>query len=386
MTLPRRLLKRFSLAWLLLLLPALAAASPEAEQIGRRVAAALNAHDAQALVELIDTESLGRAIVTDMGLTSSQAQGFERGLSAGMRQSWEAGVGLFAKRKGVAKYVRAGSRDGRPFALVRIAYTDDEAGFDYLELYLSPSQRLSDWYMHSRASLASAAVKVLAAAVLKNDSILASIFGIKAFSQGDIANVRQFSAQFRAGDFANAYRTLELLPASYRRTRDWAMLRVATAGHDDRAYRAALEHLARNFGDDKPVQFMLIDHYFLQQKFDLALNTIAAFEGTIGGEDGATNYLKCSCLIAWERYDDAVKACRRGIEVEPDFKSAYWGVVSAGLASRNPALALAGLSAYEKAFDARFDPDRLAQLDEYRELARTAEFAAWAKPRRGAAK
>jgi len=382
MSLPRLLLQRFSLAWLLLLLPTLAAASPEADQIGRRVASALNGHDAQAFMELVDIESLNRAIVADMGMTPSQAQSFEHGLGAGIRQNWETGIRLFAKRKGVAKYVRAGSRDGRPYALVRIAYGDDDAGFDYLELYLSPSQRLHDWYTHSRASLASSGVKVLVAAMLKNDSILASVFGIKAFSQADIANVNQFVAHFRAGDLANAHRTLELFPASYRRTRDWAMLRANTAGYDERVYRAALEHLARSFGDDKQVQFMLIDHYFLQQKFDVALTTIAAFEGIIGGEDGATNFLKCSCLIAWERYDDAAKACRRGIEVEPDFKSAYWGVVSTGLASRSPALALAGLSAYEKAFDTRFDPDKLAQIDEYRELARTPEFAAWAKPRR----
>ncbi len=382
----KRLFARCSLAWLLALLPALAAAATPAEQVGRRVANAFNAHDPQPLVELLDIEALNRTIVADMGLTPAQAQSFERGLRNGMRQNWEAGMRLFAKRKGVAKYVRAGDLDDRSYALVRIEYGDDDAGFDYLELYLSPGQRLYDWYTHSRGSLASTSVRVLAAAMLKNDSILASVFGIRGFGQDDIANVRQFTAQFRAGDYAAAHRTLELFPASYRKTRDWAMLRANTAGYDDRVYRAALEHLARHFGNDKPVQFMLIDHYFLREEFDAAVKAIAAFEGTIGGEDGATNYMKCSCLIAWKRYDDAVKACRRGIELEPDFKSAYWGLVSAGLTSGNAGLALAGLSAYEKAFDMRFDPDKLAQLADYRELARTPEFAAWAKPRRGAGK
>lgn len=382
MNVPTRLLARLGLIGLLLLPPALAAAPPAAEQVGRRVADALNAHDAQGLIVLLDMESLSRTIVADMGLTPAQVQGFDRGLASGMRQNWEAGVAMFAKRKGVAKYLRTGEREGRPYALVRLAYGDEDAGFDYLELYQSPAGRLHDWYTYSRASLASTAVKVLTAAMMKNDSLLASLFGIKGFSREEIANVRQFTAHLRAGELANAHRALEQLPASYRATRDWAMLRVNTAGYDDAAYRAALEHLARNFGADQQAQFMLLDHYFLQRRFDQALRTIAAFEATVGGEDGATNFLRCSCLIAWERYDDAVKACRRGIEVEPDFKSAYWGVVSAGLASRNPTLALAGLSAYEKAFDTRFDPDKLAQIDEYRELARTREFATWAKARR----
>jgi hypothetical protein len=46
-------------------------------------------------------------------------------------------------------------------------------------------------------------------------------------------------------------------------------------------------------------------------------------------------------------------------------------------------VALSGLSAYEKAFSMEFDADKLAQLDEYRDLGRTPEFAAWAKTRRG---
>jgi hypothetical protein len=103
----------------------------------------------------------------------------------------------------------------------------------------------------------------------------------------------------------------------------------------------------------------------------------------IGGEDGVTSFLRCSTLTDWKRYDEALKACKRAIDLEPDFKTAYLGVVTVGLESKNPTLALAGLSAYEKAFSTELDPDEVARIDAYRQLARTPEFAAWAKARRG---
>lgn len=265
---------------------------------------------------------------------------------------------------------------------MRIEYKGEEGGFDYIEYYLSPAQKVQDWYTHSRGSRASTSMALVMSSMLKRDSILGALFGVKSFSEADVRTFREFGTHFSGGDLPKAHRALFRLPESYRQTKDWAMLRANVAGYDERAYRAALEHLAKNFGGDPSVQFMLIDHYYYEQRFDLAHRAISSFEASVGGEDAATNFLKCSALIASRRHDDAVTACRRGIALEPDFEPVYWGVVTAGLQSGNAKLALDGLSAYERAFDLEFDPEKLAQLDEYRELARTPEFAAWAKQRR----
>jgi hypothetical protein len=56
--------------------------------------------------------------------------------------------------------------------------------------------------------------------------------------------------------------------------------------------------------------------------------------------------------------------------------------VSVGIATRNGRVAVEGLKAYEKAFELEFDLDKLAALEDYKEIARTPEFAAWRKSRR----
>jgi hypothetical protein len=68
--------------------------------------------------------------------------------------------------------------------------------------------------------------------------------------------------------------------------------------------------------------------------------------------------------------------------LERDHKPAYWCLVSVGIATRSGRIAVEGLKAYEKAFEMEFDLDKLAEIEDYKEIARTPEFAAWRKSRR----
>jgi len=357
------------------------ATSEQVEAVGLTVADAFNAGDADTIVGLIDVEGLRQQLADDLGLKPDQAKQVEEGMRKGLRRNVEAGLRAFAQKQGLAKFIRVGRSDAMPYSLVRIDYQAEDGGFEYLEYYVSPSGLIQDWYAHTRGSRASAALRLAMSAMMDKDSLLTSLLGVKTVNDGDVKKFRTFSKALAAGDAPGAYRALEDLPAAYRQTKDWAMLRASLAGFDDAAYRASLDYLARNFGDDSSVQFMLIDHFYYEQRFDLAYQAVAGFERRVG-EDGATNFLKCSCLTGWKRYDEAARSCQRAIATEPDFKSGYWGLVTVGLESGKPGLVLEALSAYEQAFGVVFDPDVLAQTDAYRGLARTPEFAAWAKERR----
>ena len=131
-----------------------------------------------------------------------------------------------------------------------------------------------------------------------------------------------------------------------------------------------------------PAGALICDHYFFEQQFDRALGAVAALERAIGGEDAATANLKGNVLIAMKRFDDAAKACRRGMALESDHRPAYWCLVAVGVGAKNGTIAVEGLKAYEKALAVEFDVDKLGTQDEYKEISRTPEFAAWAKSRR----
>jgi hypothetical protein len=365
----------------LLLHAGAASARATAEQVGQQIEQAFNAQDTESLVQLIDLQALSREMMRDLGLTPQQAAKMHEGMRKSLRANIEAGLRNFTQRQGVAKFIRTGKQDGKAYALVRIEYRSDDGGFDYIEYYVTPAGLIEDWYTHTRGSRASTAMRLAVSAMLDKGSMLATLFGVKAVNGQEVEKFRAFSRHLAAGDLPGAYRALESLPEGYKRTKDWAMMRASISSFDEAAYRSSLEHLAKHFGDDVSVQFMLIDHYFYQERFDQAYKAVSAFEAHVG-EDGVTNFLKCSCLLGWKRYDEAVAACQRAMAVESDFQSGYWGAVTAGIEGKNPKVALAALSAYEQAFQVSFDPDVLAKTDPYSTIAGTPEFAAWAKQRR----
>lgn len=361
----------------LLALPAHA----DVAETGQALAAALNKRDIDGLMRQLDMDAVVRLATKDLGLGQEDRDRVRRGLPNGLRSNISISMKAIESGKGSAKYLRAGTRDGKTFALVR--YDLGEQGIDYVEYYLTPSFKVEDWYVHSVAMLYSASARFDLATMLKTDSMLYAIFGSKITTKADIKPFTDLRAQLTAQDYAGAYRTLESFPEGYKKSRQWALMRVTYGGRiDEQTHRAALRQLARDFGSDPELQFMLVDHYFFEQQFDRALGAIAALEKAVGGEDGATANLRGSVLIGAKRYNEAAAACRRGMQLENDYKAPFWCLVTVGLTTNNGKIAVEGLKAYERAFAVEFNLNELAALDEYKKIAATPEFAAWRKSRR----
>ena len=367
------------LAGLLLSLHALA--QSDAALVGQAIAAGLNNRDVEALARVMDIEAIGNLVVKDLGLGAADRSAVSKGFPKALRSNLELGVRTIEGTKGSAKYMRGGKRDARSFALVR--YDLGDQGIDYVEYYLTSAGKVEDWYVHSLATFYSTSAALGLATIFKTDSMLFGLFGTRLATEADVKPFAALRGNLQAQDFAAAYRTLETFPEGFRKTRQWALMRVTYGGRiDDATHRAALRYLAQNFGKEPDLQFMLIDHYIFEQQHDRALTSLAALERAIGGEDGATQNLRGRILLGAKRFDDAAKSCRRGMALEPDHKPAYWCLVEVGLETNSGKITVEGLSAYEKAFSVEFDPAKLAKMDPYKAISRTPEFTAWAKRRK----
>ena len=367
-----------------LALLALLAAAPLAwadAAVGRAIADALNKREIEAVLRMMDVEAVGRQVTKDLGLSAADREQVVKIFPSALRTNVQIGVRSMESSKGSARFMRSGVRDSRPFALLR--YDLEDQGIDYVEYYLTKSGKVEDWYVHSLAARFSTLARLSLATALKTDSMLYGMFGTRFLTPADAKPFADMRAQLQAQDFAGAYRTLERFPDEFRKTRQWALMRVSYGGRiDEQTHRAALRQLAKDFGGDPELQFMLVDHYFFEQQFDRALTAIGALERGIGGEDAATMNLRGNVLLAAKRYDDASTACRRGMQLEPDHKAAYWCLVAVGLGQNNGKIAVEGLKAYESAFAVKFNLDQLAAQAEYKQIATTPEFAAWRKSRR----
>jgi tetratricopeptide (TPR) repeat protein len=358
-----------------------APARKNAATVGEALAKAANERDVDAFMRHVDTVALVRLVLRDLGLGESDAEALRQHLPASVRNNVATGMRALEQGKASVRFVRDGREDGRAYALLRMDMA--EGGVDYVKYFLSPRHAVEDWYIYTSAALFSTQVRFNLATMLKSDSILSAVFGMRALSRSDLKPFSDMRARVAADDYAGAYRALEGFPESYRKSRQWALMRVTYGGRaGDDAYRAALRHLAANFGSDNDLQLILIDHYVYEQQLDKSLAAIAGLELAFGGEDASISSLRGNLLSEMKRYPEAAQACRRAIAQEPDFKQGYWCLISVGTSSNDGKVAVEGLTAYEKAFNLSFDPDKLAAKDAYKEIARTREFAAWAKARR----
>src|SRR6185295_9801490 len=299
-----------------------------------------------ATLRQIDADAVGRAVIKDLGLNTADRDTVLKVFPNALRTNVELGIRTIAGTKGSAKYMRSGQRNGRPFALLRYDLGDN--GIDYVEYYVGKTDKVEDWYVHSLATLFSTSARLGLSSLLKTDSMLFSLFGSRMTTQADAKPFIELRASLQKQDFAAAYRTLETFPEDFRKTRQWALMRVAYGGRvDGDTHRAALRYLAQNFG-----------------------------------KDPATASLRGNILTAAQRYNEAAVACRRGMKLESDHKAAYWCLVTVGLSTRNGKLAVEGLKAYEGAFSVEFNLGELAGLAAYKEIASTPEFVAWRKSRR----
>ena len=358
-----------------------APARQSAGTVGEALAAALKARDSDAFMRYVDSSGVVRIVLKDLGLGESEAAALREQLPNSVRKNIDTSMRALDQGKASVRFMRDGRQDGRAYALVRIDM--GEGGVDYIKYFLSPRYLVEDWYVYTSAALFTTQVRFNLAAMLKSDSLLSAVFGVNRVSRADLKPFTDLRQRIAADDYPGAYRALESFAESYRKSRQWALMRVAygqRSGDDN--YRAALRHLAASFGSDGDLQLMLIDHYFFEKQFERSLAALAALEQAVGGEDASTSSLRGNLLTEMKRYPDAAQACRRAIAAEPDFKHGYWCLVTVGTSSNDGKLAVEGLTAYEKAFEVSFNPDKVAAQDVYKNVARTPEFAAWAKSRK----
>lgn len=357
------------------------ATQKDAAALGRSLAAAFNERSVDAFVKVVDVDAFSRIVLSDLGLGTADREALRTRLPLSVRKNAEMNMRAMAQNEGTAKYLRAGVEDGRPYALVRLDMGDQ--GVDYIKYYASSPRAVDDWYIFTAASLFSSAVRFNLATIFKSESVLFKLFGVRSVSPRDTRVFLEVRDSLAKDDYGGAFKALEKFPEDYRKSRQWALMRVTYGGRaGEESYRQALRHLAAAFGTDADLQLALIDHYFYENRFDRALAAVAALESAVGGEDASTNGLRGNLLAALKRSGEAEAACRRGIALEADFKAAYWCLVSVAIGRNDGKLAVDTLTAYEKAFGVRFDPAQLAQQEGYKDIGKTRQFAAWAKARR----
>lgn len=352
---------------------------------GESIARAFNERDVAALAKRIDTEALLATVLTGMDLGEKD----RRDMSTGFRKSsGQLPANLMRNvdvRRGKATHVLSAATGDGSRQIIRIDFYDQDGnagGSEYLEFQLGQDHRIRDWYSHAQASQASGMMRQIMMNMLDDASWSSTLLGRADVNEAELAATRRYADAIRRADMKAAHAALGGIGGEFRKSRQWATMRAALASSVGEAeYRADLDYLAKHFGDDPAIQFMLIDHHFYRKDYGRMLETIRRFERRVV-EDANTNVLECNGLAMQEAWPEAIRACRHATRLEPDNKDAWWSLVGVQALGRDGDGLLDTLARMEQRFAFSLDPDALVQQPNYGWLKEHPGFKAWAKARR----
>lgn len=215
---------------------------------------------------------------------------------------------------GAPKFLRVQTFKGEPKLLYRRLA---DSGVSYLRLDLLKREgkvRVVDWLDFSQGATVSETGRQMMAATINGGHV--------GDSQQIGAAVVHIGELLSASKHAEAREEIAKLPPAIRAAKNIRVVEV-TASNDLPAaeYGKVLDAFAKDFGDDPSMQFMLIDHYFVAERFDDLLAAVAMLRKALGDDAmlyvfEANAYLKRNQAGDLAKADEALQRC---FKLEPGF-------------------------------------------------------------------
>jgi tetratricopeptide (TPR) repeat protein len=266
----------------------------------------------------------------------------------------------------------------RAIPVVRINMGD--GGSNYYELILKKVNNtyyIEDIFLASNSQYISATLAQAFAMTLNLPAGLAAIFSDNSISLEDMAGtMTEVVAHKRKGDFKSAYNTLQTLPGMKNKDIVQLLIVLVSAQVNETIYSKELSRFAKNHGKNPRYSFLLIDYYYYNKQYDVAIDSINTLLNRYQN-DASLLTLKANIYSEKKEYAMAITAAKSAIDAEPDYEDAYWSNVTIALAEDNYSSAIDWLDQLEIQFNYDFDEEDFINNDVYSKLILSEEFSNW---------
>lgn len=275
-----------------------------------------------------------------------------------------------------AKFLRMLNEKGTLRPLIRIDYED--AGHEYIILYVSKVSKITDIFFASRGkTMSESYTQALQMLISPGKSFINKLLSRKVVDQDLVQKFNKIGEYRRSGEIQKAYDIIQSFPKEAQQQRIIIDIAIEFAQSiSDEEYMRQLTLLEKYYGDDESTQFMLVDYYFMQEDYKNALKALVKVTERFG-DDGALNVLKATMSFSDGDLESAEQFALNGIELEADFVDSYW--------------ALADIYNHKKEFDqlvkvfddltvnfgVEFTPESIGSVPSFNEFSQSNAFKEW---------
>lgn len=351
------------------------------EETVKRIIEGFEQGNAEPFNQALDAKAIAdkatEMVVTDPDWISR----FRPGLIKGIRQ------GIGTKLLGQmypGSYVRLLKLDIRKNearALLRFDY--GEQGNGYLNLIMKPSPggevRIVDWYDYAMGQPYTSSLRQLVAILAPSPTVLGKLYDVasdrKEVSEA-LRHLFKLNKEQKHAELAKSFLEQEESVRSSK-VLSLSAVHAASFSGDDELYHKALSNLEQFHGEDETLFFILLDYYFIEEKYDHLLSRLDKIKIQLGSRDAALEVIRANTLTARGDYTDALAAANEAVAMEPDYEWAYMSQFSAFIALEDFTGAVKTADILEKRFDYDLTPEALSSVAEYADFVSSKAYREW---------
>jgi len=351
-----------------------------ATTLGTRLAEAFNTRKMEQIKQLFDTQAFGRRAANLAFEDPAMREGFAQGVGGtGFDTRLASAFRQLDETRGSVKFMRvAGSKPGKPI----IRFDMGRGGIDYWELQINQkldgSYRFVDWFQLSAGEMMSKTIAEGGRLFSNPDpTMLERVFGGK-IDMASVEKMKQLGELNKAGKYEESLALMKTMPDAIAQSKVMLMTRAMVAGKvkSKDEHRSALAELARRYGDDPTLAFILMDHYFYLHQTGKAIASIQKIEDRVGA-DGATSVLRAGVYLDAKDFAHATQAAQKGVELEPDRYAGYDALALCYVLTGKHAQAVETYRQAEGRFDYHFSREMFVKDPRYVEFVKSAAFDEW---------
>jgi len=274
--------------------------------------------------------------------------------------------------------VHTGTENGRPFALFRLILPDN-GGVNFHKYFLIRGSDdvvvAGDMYIYLSAEPLTEIFRrgwaPLARQILGDSDENAEQF---------LKNVEDQGKFFDLVNKEKNEEALELyaeLPEETRQEKTILIARMRAAQRiTPEEYAKSIQDIKKYHPDDASLDFLFIDGYLLQDKFEDALQCIDKTRESVGG-DAYLTLMRANVLTKMGKLDDAITALKEAEQEEPDLQSVYSLGLDICLAAKEYDMTAAYLTKLEQDFG--FTWKDLTSVEVFKDFTKSPQFEEWLK-------
>lgn len=294
----------------------------EAAHFGKTIAQAMEERDFKKINQMMDYGRFSVRAARTMSSTKSEIKTVSKAFLRAL-QDGQLFTGMLGAEEIRVRYIR-NIKNNNP--LVRFDQTEGGSGYFYFFLKKNKKGKVRavDIFMMANNTTMSKQIGVVANLMLKpSKSLIKKMFGVSDVDTDLVGKFRKIGEYRRKGDTAKALEVINSLPKPILRHEMVMSLKLELTPLKGGAYEETVQQYVDVVGKDV-TNLILLDYYFLAEKYKKALEVIDKIEANIEGADGLTLLLKANTYLEMEEYEKSLGFADKAIKMDDYSEEIWW--------------------------------------------------------------